>query len=55
MKAPVVIYYLALFAFAGSLAYFFVALGQGLEQQFEATEKAVLQQIQISQRKSVVE
>ncbi len=51
MKAPVLIYYLVLFGFAGALAYSFLTLGDRLERQYQLTGRALQQEAQTLARK----
>ncbi len=48
MRAPVVIYYLVLFAFAATLAQFFLSLGNSLTRQYQLTEQAIRQEREVA-------
>lgn len=54
MRAPVVIYYLLLLAFAWVLAFFFINLGNALTRQYRLTEDAVRQDREVLSRNRVV-
>lgn len=47
MRAPVVIYYLVLFAFAWVVGLFFINLGHALTHQYTLTEEAVQQEREV--------
>ena len=54
VRAPVVIYYLVLVAFAFSVGYFFVSLGNGLTKQYKATEIAIQQEREVGRHNKMV-
>lgn len=48
MRAPVLIYYLTLFAFAWVTGLFFVNLGHALTRQYTMAEQAIQQEREVS-------